>query len=185
MKIIFIILFCLNISSPSSDIEDNLRMQFNEMCKFYISKNFTDYSNFVHPNIVQYAGGKSAFVIKVSKFHKAIEDTGRRYSKIEIKSIKNIVKEGEFLQCLFEINLVVFDLGEYKTITHEFIGIAHYIDQKWYFINAQDGEEKIRSLFPDISPNLKISKRDKSKLIILHLLPDGLILSTAIPKAKF
>ncbi len=157
MKYIFIFFLSLPIQSFSQN-EETLKIDFRIMSKHYIEGDFIGYSNYIHPKLIDITGGKREFERKTKLLWSKLNDAGmKEFLDFKLIYIKTIISKDSTLQALIGTEIIMNDLGKPRSFYFELICISDKAKTNWVFINAQNGEKVIRSIFPELSLNLPIT----------------------------
>jgi len=120
----------------------------------------------MHPNIIAYAGGKEKMKAKMDSAYAAAKLFGVSFKRYSIGSPGEIVKYKDQLQAVLpEITTIKTPLGDLTAET-SMIVISPDDGKNWWFIDTNVYRvDKLKSILPDISPDLVIPPQKQPKLV--------------------
>jgi len=172
MKKIFtsFLLFCSiiisSLSTEGQNLSTTIKVQAMDMGSALIKNDFATFIKYMHPNIIAYAGGKEQMKTKMDSAYSAAKLFGLSFKRYSIGSPGEIVTYKDQLQAVLpEITTIRTPLGE-LTVETSMIVISPDKGKNWWFIDTNVYKvDKLKSILPDISPNLVIPPQKQPKLV--------------------
>jgi len=169
MKKLFILFlfpfFILALSAKGQNLSTTIKVQAMDMGSALMKNDFTTFIKYMHPNIIAYAGGKDKLKTKMDSAYSAMKLFGVSFKRYSIGSPGEIVHYKDQLQSVLpEITTIKTPLGELTAET-SMIVISPDNGKNWWFIDTNVYKvDKLKSILPDISPDLVIPPQKQPKL---------------------
>ena len=159
-----IVIFCF--SSYGQNLSTTIKVQAMDMGTAFMKNDFTTFSKYMHPNIIAFAGGKENMKTKMDSASAAMKLFGVSFKRYWIGTPGEIINYKGQLQAVLPVSTIIkTPLGELTAET-SMIVISMDIGKNWYFIDTNVYKaDKIKSILPDISPELVIPLQKKPKLV--------------------
>ena len=169
MKIItsflsFLLITC--VSANGQNLSTTIKVQAMDMGSALMKNDFTTFIKYMHPNIVSYVGGKEKMKAKMDSAYAAAKLFGVSFKRYSIGTPGEIVNYKDQLQTVLpEITTIKTPMGE-LTVETSMIVISPDDGKNWWFIDTNVYKvDKLKSILPDISPNLVIPPQKEPKLV--------------------
>ena len=132
------------------------------MARALIADDFNEFSKYIHPNILQYAGGKAKLKSAMDSAAIAMKQFGASFKKILIGDPGEVINYKKQLQCVVpESTDMLSPLGTMHLET-SLVAISLNNGKDWYFIDTNVYRaDKLKTTLPDLSPNLVIPPQQK------------------------
>lgn len=159
MKVVFSILifsfFSIGFAQTSNT---SLNSQLQLMKKYFLEGNFTEYSNFVYPKVIEMYGGKEK-MIQLSKVSvKKMKDEGYAILDITFKDPSKFITEGDETQFTITQELLIQAPKGKMVSEYTLIGISTDKGENWKFIDtAGRTKDKMIQNFPNLNSEIIIN----------------------------
>ena len=162
----FILFFIISFSANGQNLSTTIKVQAMDMGSALMKNDFATFVKYMHPNIIAYAGGKEQMKTKMDSVYSAMKLFGVSFKRYSIGSPGEIVSYKDQLQTVLpEITTLKTPLGELTAET-SMIVISPDNGKNWWFIDTNVYKvDKLKSILPDISPNLVIPPQKQPKLV--------------------
>jgi hypothetical protein len=167
-KLSILFLFPLVIvafSSKGQNLSTIIKVQAMDMGSALMKNDFNTFIKYMHPNIIEYAGGKEKMKTKMDSAYAAMKLFGVTFKRYSIGSPGNIVSYKDQLQAVLpEISTIKTPMGE-LTVETSMIVISPDNGKNWWFIDTNVYKvDKLKNILPDLSPKLIIPPQKQPKL---------------------
>jgi hypothetical protein len=168
MKLLISSLMCLIIifnASVNGQHASSIKTAALDMGNALAQKNSPKFIGYMHPVMVELAGGEKQLRLISDSALKVFEQFGGRVSKITFGNPGEVVKHKKMLQSVIPqtISLTSF-MGDVELST-SLIAISEDDGGKWKFIDTNlFSVKEIKSAMPDLSPALVIPKSAPPKI---------------------
>lgn len=167
-KLFLFVLFTLLLASgaKAQNLSTTIKVQAMDLGSALIKNDFATFIKYMHPNIIAYAGGKEKMKAKMDSAYAAAKLFGVSFKRYSIGSPGEIVSYKDQLQTVLpEITTIKTPLGE-LTVETSMIVISPDSGKNWWFIDTNVYKvDKLKSVLPDISPELIIPPQKQPKLV--------------------
>lgn len=170
-KFIGIALFSFFIANSQSDSLQKLysgavEKQSAEMAMFFKKKNYKDFANYTHPEVIKLIGTKSKMIEVTENALKKMEGDGYEIIDVSVESPSQFLKEGVEIQCvLIQTIITNTPQGKIKSKT-SLIGVSQNDGGNWFFVDSKGKEiEILRKTIPSLSSKLNIPKKENPEFI--------------------
>jgi hypothetical protein len=159
MKIILSILifsfFSVGFAQTSNN---NLNSQLQLMKKYFLERNFAEYSNFVYPKVIEIYGGKEKMILLSQTSIKKMEAQGYSILDISFKDPSKFITEGNETQFSITQELTIQSPKGKMVSEFTLIGISIDKGENWKFIDtAGRTKDKIIQKFPNLNAEIIIN----------------------------
>jgi hypothetical protein len=159
MKIILSILifsfFSVGFAQTSNN---NLNSQLQLMKKYFLERNFAEYSNFVYPKVIEIYGGKEKMILLSQTSIKKMEAQGYSILDISFKDPSKFITEGNETQFSITQELTIQSPKGKMVSEFTLIGISIDNGENWKFIDtAGRTKDKIIQKFPNLNAEIIIN----------------------------
>jgi len=156
----------LSLCTEAQNLSTTIKVQAMDMGNAVIRNDFNSFVNYMHPNIIAFAGGKENMKIKMDSAYQMMKQFNVTFKRYWIGSPGEIVKYKNQLQAVLpESTILKTPLGELTAET-SMIVISNDNGKNWWFIDTNVyNSEKLKNILPDLSPKLVIPPRKKPKLV--------------------
>lgn len=166
MRFILIIsIMLLTFRATGQNLATTIKVQAMNMANGLMKNDFQSFVRYMHPSIIEFAGGKEIMKTKMDSAYQAMKRFNVRFKRYWIGHPAEIVKYKDELQTVLpQTTIMITPLGEVIAET-AMIVISADNGKNWWFIdtNLYDAD-KLKNLLPDLSPELVIPPRKKPKL---------------------
>jgi len=161
-----LIILVLPAATRAQNLSTAIKVQAMDMGSALMKNDFTTFIKYMHPNIIAYAGGKEKMKAKMDSAYAAAKLFGVSFKRYSIGSPGEIVKYKDQLQAVLpEITTIKTPLGDLTAET-SMIVISPDDGKNWWFIDTNVYRvDKLKSILPDISPDLVIPPQKQPKLV--------------------
>ncbi len=163
---VFISILLLCLHGSAQNLSTTIKVQAMDMAKAFMQNDFSTFSKYMHPNIISFAGGKEKMKTKMDSAYATMKLFGVSFKRYWIGTPGEIVNYKNQLQAVLpESTVMKTPLGELTAET-SVIAISTDKGNNWYFIDTNVYKaDKLKSILPDISPELVIPPQKKPKLV--------------------
>ncbi len=171
MKKIKLLLFSisvilLSLCTEAQNLSTTIKVQAMDMGNAVIRNNFNSFVKYMHPNIIEFAGGKEKMKTKMDSAYQVMKQFNVTFKRYWIGNPGEIVNHKNQLQAVLpQITTMITSLGELTAETY-MIAISDDKGKIWRFIDTNVYKaDKLKNIMPDLSPKLVIPPRKKPKLV--------------------
>jgi hypothetical protein len=157
-----IILFTL--CTRAQNHSTTIKAQALDMAKALIRNDFTTFVKYMHPRIIDYAGGKENMKVKMDSAYQAMKRFNIRFKKYWIDNPGQVLEYKDQLQAVLPVSTtLVTPLGEVTAETSVIV-TSNDNGKNWWFIDTNVYHaDKLKGILPDLSPRLVIPPQKKPK----------------------
>lgn len=143
-----------------------IRVQAMEMANSLIKNDFNGFVKFMHPNIIEFAGGKERMKLKMDSAQVKMQQFGVQFKKYLIGTPGGIVTYKNQLQSVLPVSTVMkTPMGDLSVET-AMIVISGDGGKNWWFIDTNVYRaDKLKKILPDLSPQLVLPAPKMPKII--------------------
>jgi hypothetical protein len=170
-KLLIPLLYCLSISilsltASGQNVSTTIKVQAMDMATALMKNDFATFVKYMHPNVIAYAGGKEKMKAKMDSAYAAMKLFGVSFKRYWIGTPGEIVSYKNQLQTVLpESTTIKTPLGELTAETSVIV-ISPDNGKNWWFIDTNVYKvDKLKSILPDISPELVIPPQKHPKLV--------------------
>ena len=148
------------------NLATTIKVQAMDMATALMKNDFNSFIKYIHPNIIDFAGGKEKMKNAMDSAHEAMNVFGVSFKRYWIGSPGEIINYKDQLQAVLpEGTILKTPLGEVTAET-SVIAISPDKGKNWWFIDTNVYKlDKVKSVLPDLSPQLVIPPPKKPKLV--------------------
>lgn len=159
----------LSAQSDTSQLAPVIRDAANKMLQSFKNKDFLGFVKYNNANLVQMMGGENQFSTYLQDEMKALK--GVEFSEMKAGTVLQVVTSTQPMQCLVEqFSEITVNGNPVSSVSH-LIGVSSDAGKTWKFADANTGTvEEIKSIIPDLSPNLKIPRKKQQTGVHLAVL---------------
>jgi hypothetical protein len=150
---------------PAPNHATTIKVQAMEVGTAFMNNDFNTFVQYMHPDIIAYAGGKEKMKEKMDSAYLMMKQFNVSFKKYWIGTPGPVIKYKNQLQAVLpESTIVVTPMGELSAETTMLV-ISYDNGKHWYFIDTNVYKaDKLKNILPDLSPELVIPPRKKPKL---------------------
>jgi hypothetical protein len=167
-KISFALAICfLTFHVYSQNMKTTIKIQAMDMAGALVKNNFNAFSKYMHPKVIEIAGGKQKLKNNMDSADAMMKQFGMEFKKIIIGHPGDIINYKGQLQCVVpQSTNMKSPLGELYLET-SLIAISMDNGQHWYFIDTNVYKlDKLKTALPDLSPKLLIPPQKEPKFTV-------------------
>jgi hypothetical protein len=169
LSISFLFSLCIFIFSlhvKGQNLPTTIKVQAMDMATALMKNDFTTFVKYMHPNIIEFAGGKEKMKDKMDSAYGAMKLFNVSFKRYWIGSPGEIDKYKDQLQAVLpESTTIKTPLGELTAET-SMIVISPDKGKNWWFIDTNVYKvDKLKNILPDLSPKLIIPPQKQPKLV--------------------
>jgi hypothetical protein len=148
------------------NLATTIKVQAMDMATALMTNDFNNFIKYMHPNIIDFAGGKEKMKNAMDSAHEAMKLFGVTFKRYWIGSPGEIINYKDQLQAVLpEGTILKTPLGEVTAET-SVIAISPDKGKNWWFIDTNVYKlDKLKNVLPDLSPQLVIPPPKKPKLV--------------------
>jgi hypothetical protein len=136
---------------------DSLKAQATRMSKGLISGNYTAFLRYLHPKIVELAGGTDNMKQQLSLLSQQMASRGLIFQSVVVDSASNIIKSGETLQATIRQHTTIKMTPGRSVATSTLIGVSSDNGSHWKFVDTHNKTlNEVRQFLPELSTALVI-----------------------------
>lgn len=156
----------LTLNSEAQNLATTIKTQAMDMANALIKNDFPVYIKYMHPGIIEFAGGKELMKTKLDSAYLAMKRFGVSFKKYWIENPGKIVEYKNQLQTVLPVSTILLTpLGELHAET-SIIVTSSDKGKNWWFIDTNVYRaEKLKEILPDLSPDLVIPPAKKPQLL--------------------
>ena len=161
---VFLFIACL--TAKGQNLSTTIKVQAMDLGSALMKNDFETFVKYMHPNVIAYAGGKEKMKAKMDSAYAAAKLFGVSFKRYSIGTPGEIVNYKDQLQAVLpEITTIKSPFGE-LTVETSMIVISPDGGKNWWFIDTNVYKvDKLKSILPDISPQLVIPPQKEPKLV--------------------
>lgn len=162
---IVIVFFAARISF-GQNLATTIKVQAMDMATAFMKNDFSSFVKYMHPNIIEFAGGREKMKSKMDSAFQAMKMFGASFKRYSIGSPGEIVNyKGQLQAVLPESTVITTILGEVTAETSVIV-ISPDNGKNWWFIDTNVYRvDKLKNVLPDISPQLIIPPPKKPRFV--------------------
>lgn len=159
----FLITFSVLLRAQTSN--QNLNSQLNSMKKFFLSDNYSEFSNYVYPKVYEMMGGKEKMIKLTKSSVNKMKIEGYKFMNIKFSNPSEFIKTGNELQFTITQELLMQTPKGKILGSYSLIGISVDNGKNWKFIDTSGKDKKtMLKFFPNL--NSKIIIKPKTQKIV-------------------
>ena len=155
----------LAFQSMEQPIQTTIKTQALDMARSLIRNDFNAFSKYIHPAILEMAGGRENLKNNMDSANSAMKQFGVQFKKILIGNPGAVISYQNQLQCVVPENTdMLTPMGEINLET-SLIAISTDQGKNWYFIDTNVYKaDKLKKVLPGLSPNLVIPPQKQPEI---------------------
>ena len=166
-KSLLLIVYCLlGFAAVAQNHSTTIKIQAMEMAKSLLKKDFTTFAKYMHPKVIEMAGGKEKLLQRMDTANSAMTQFGAEIKKILIGHPAAVVNyKNELQTTLPQTTELQTGFGN-VTLETTIIAISTNGGKNWYFIDTSIYNVKeVKKSLPNISPDLVIPRPKEPKFV--------------------
>lgn len=166
LLILSLLLLLAAREAGAQNMASTIKVQAMQMGKALMKNDFNNFVRYMHPNVIAYAGGREQMKAKMDSAFVMTQRFGVTFKRYYIGNPGKIVKYKNQLQAVLpQSSTLSMALGE-VTMESSFVVISADGGKNWWFIDTNVYHaDKLKSILPDLSPELVIPPRSKPKMV--------------------
>lgn len=168
MKFVFTMLLTINcfLAVSAQLYHSAIKKAAMGMGNALVMQDGEKFLNYMHPSMVSLAGGKTKLKVMADSAFKVVEQLGGKVSRISFGDPSSIIQYKNTLQAVVTQQMFVTTLLGNAEFTSALIAISADKGKSWTFIDTNlFSVRQIKSVMPDISPELVIPKLPPPKFL--------------------
>ncbi|TCJ17851.1 hypothetical protein EPD60_06610 [Flaviaesturariibacter flavus] len=160
----FALLLCIGASAQNH--ATTIKVQAMDMGRNFMKNDFNGFVKYMHPNIIGFAGGQEKMKTRMDSAYTMMQRFGVSFKKYLIGTPSAIVSYKNQLQSVLPVSTVMkTPMGDLSVET-AMIVISNDGGKSWWFIDTNVYRaDKLKSILPDLSPDIVLPARSKPKLV--------------------
>ena len=164
--LLIVVLLLLINKAYNQNLQTTIKGQAVNMANALIQNDFPNFVKYMDPKIIDYVGGKEKLKATMDTGAIKMKQFGAKFKKILIGNPGEIISYKNQLQCVVPENTEIESILGSLTAQTSLIAISVDKGKNWYFTDTNIyKEEKLKTLMPDLSPNLVIPPQQKPTFI--------------------
>ena len=146
-----------------------IKIQAMEMAKALQKKDFTSFTRYMHPKVIQMAGGTARMIEKMDTINTVAKQFGAEIKRILIGNPTNIINYKKELQVTLPQTTEMKTGFGNLTLETTLVAISTDGGKNWYFIDTSVYDiQDVKKVLPDLSPDLVIPTAKPPKFTPNH-----------------
>lgn len=163
--ITFLFILLLAFNSSAQNLATTIRVQGMEMGNALIKNDFNSFIKFMHPGIIEFAGGRERMKSKMDSAYLAMKQFGVSFQRYWIGIPGPIIEHNNQLQAILPQGTTMKTPFGIVTAESSLLVISNDKGKSWWFIDTNVYKtDKLKSILPDLSPKLAIPSMKKPKI---------------------
>jgi hypothetical protein len=159
-------LFFAFVSAYGQNHATTIKVQAMDMGSAFMKNDFNNFVKYMHPNIIDFAGGKEKMKQGMDSVSMAMKTFGVSFKRYWIGSPGQIINYNNQLQAVLPISTTMKTLLGDLVAETSMIVISNDNGKNWWFIDTNVYKaDKIKNVLPGLSPQLVIPPQKKPQLI--------------------
>ncbi len=160
------IVLIISLRGIGQNLSTTIKVQAMDMAKALMRNDFATFSKYMHPGIIEFAGGKEKMKNKMDSADAAMKQFGISFKRYWIGSPGKVINYMNQLQSVLpQTTIMKTPLGELIAETY-LVAISIDKGKNWFFIDTNMYKaDKLKTILPDISPKLTIPPQKKPQLV--------------------
>ncbi len=143
----------------------NVKAAAEKMGQYFVHKNYTAYINYMHPRIIQMAGGNAKMIAIIKSSIKQMEDQGIWFTGSVIGEPSKITVTATALQTVIPQTMEMKMTNGKMVAKAYLLAVSANSGKSWYFIDTSDKTlAQLQEVIPGLSNNLVIPVKEKPVL---------------------
>ena len=167
--VLFVLAVCLQLNATAQNMQSTVKAQAMEMAKAVLAKDVDKLVKYMHPKVVEAAGGKEKMLVARDTMNKYMQQFGAEIKKVTIGNPGAIISYKNELQTTLPQTTEVKVMASMIAAETTLIAISEDKGVHWYFIDTSIyRSEKVKKLLPNLSPDLVIPPMKQPKMTPLE-----------------
>ncbi|RYY99561.1 MAG: hypothetical protein EOO11_04585 [Chitinophagaceae bacterium] len=164
-KLLWTLLALLPLCAGAQNLATTIKVQAMSMATALMKNDYRSFSRYMHPGVIAAAGGDARMKAKMDSASATMKRVGAGFTHYWIGNPGPIVRHNNELQALVPQRSTVRTPLGMLTVESTLIAISRNEGKDWWFIDCTVyGPQKLKTIIPDLSPQLVIPPRKKPKL---------------------
>jgi len=157
-------LYFFLIPTFSQNVQTVIKIQAMDMARALIRNDFIAFSEFMHPSIIAYTGGREKLKSNIDSASAAMKQFGVEFKKILVGNPGPVIAYKNQLQSVIPQTTTMQTLMGELEVETSLIAISMDKGKKWYFIDTNVYKaDSLKNILPDLSPGLMIPPQKPPK----------------------
>jgi hypothetical protein len=172
LKLIFVLsLFagaCNNTpkTEDNSNYKKNIKLQAEKMCQLLLKKDFSSFTKFTYPKVVEMMGGEAKMVEVIENGTLQMESEETSILNATIGEPSNTITYESEIQCTVPQTTEIKVPDGMLITKSTLIAISMDNGKNWYFVDTSGKDiQTMREMLPNLSPELVIPKLEEPTLV--------------------
>ncbi len=136
--------------------EQNIRGDFDKMCKAFISGDYNAYLDFIYPVVVSGYGGKDKALEMFKNYSVQMAEQGKKITAIKLDSLTKPVRAGKQIHCLVIQTIEMKVPGGTQKSENILLAISDNMGKTWTFFDVtMIDKSRLKILIPDFNDDLE------------------------------
>ncbi len=150
----------------AQNLETTIKVQAMDMARAVLAKDVNKLSQYIPPKLIEQAGGKEKMMMARDTVNKYMKQFGAEIKKVTIGNPGKIISYKNQLQATLPQTTEVKFMSSTIIAETTLIAISEDKGAHWYFVDTSIyRSDKVKSLLPDLSPDLVIPPMKKPQII--------------------
>ena len=160
-----IAVIAISLCTEAQNLSTTIKVQGMDMATAFMKNDFNSFVKYMHPNIIDFAGGKEKMKTKMDSAYKMMKLFSVTFKRYWIGDPGEIVNyKNQYQAVLPQSTTLKTPLGELIAETY-WIVISNDNGKNWWFIDTNVYKaNQLINILPDISPKLVIPPQRKPRL---------------------
>ena len=151
------LVFVLPFTMSGQNLKSVIKTQAMDMAGALLKKDFQTFARYMHPKIIELAGGREQLLSKMDTASKMADQYGAKISRVLIGHPNDIITYKKELQTTLSQTTDIKTMLGMISLETTLIAISEDDGAHWYFIDTSAYNlDEIKKSMPDISPDIKI-----------------------------
>ncbi|HEY0732918.1 MAG TPA: hypothetical protein VGD33_10905 [Chitinophagaceae bacterium] len=161
----FLFILLLAFNSSAQNLATTIRVQGMEMGNALIKNDFNTFIKYMHPSIIDFAGGREHMKAKMDSGYQAMKQFGVSFQRYWIGIPGPIIEHNNQLQAILPQGTTMKTPFGIVTAESSLLVISNDKGRSWWFIDTNVYKaEKLKNILPDLSPKLVVPPMKKPKI---------------------
>ena len=157
----FLIITCAHAQFDTGFVKKNIRHCADSLTYAFKARKWDIVARYTYPALIGTMGGKKEFIDYISRIFSQAPDSA--WKKYEAGKIVQLVKKGNDLQAIIELNTVIEWQGNRISTTSHLIAESWDGGRFWTFFDSQGDPTASKHINPNLSDQLIIPKTEEKR----------------------
>ena len=163
--ITFLFILLLAFNSNAESLATTIRVQGMEMGNALKKNDFNSFIKYMHPGIIEFAGGRERMKAKMDSAYLTMKQFGVSFQRYWIGIPGPIIEHNNQLQAILPQGTIMKTPFGIVTAESSLLVISNDKGKSWWFIDTNVYKtDKLKNILPDLSPKLAIPPMKKPKI---------------------